>query len=293
MVQGVVRWRRRMAALLFCLACLSPVGADDGDPAVSRDKPARPLVLGVLPFISPITLLERFAPLRDYLSEQTGRTVLLETAPDYPEFIRRTGERQYDAVITAPHFVALALEQGHYVVEATYTNPLSAVVLVRADSDAYQLRDLAGATVATPPDHAIVTWVGTTLIETGIWDRPAPQFRAYRSHNAAYSAVAAGEVAAAVVTVSLVDAERLAASGLRELDRSPVFPAMGILMANDLSAVTREGFISALVGMDDHAAGRAVLERIAYPGYRRANASDFDSLRPYVQRVRQLLGPQT
>lgn len=293
MVQGVIGWRRRGMALLLLLACLPVAAATAARAAPDRADPARPLVLGILPFMSPIALLERFAPLRDHLSEQLGRPILLETARDYPEFIRRTGARHYDAVITAPHFVALALENDAYQVRATYADPLSAVVLVGRDSDVRRLSDLAGASVATPPEHAIVSWVGATLIDGATGREVSAQYRAYPSHNAAFRAVAAGEVSAAVVSVSLCSAQQLAANGLRELGRSADFPAMGILVASDLPPTLQERFSTGLVTLHDSAAGRAVLERIAYPGYRRATADDFEGLRPYVARVRRLMEPRS
>lgn len=286
MFQGLITGQRRGAALLLLLACLPLAATAPASPGQDR---ARPLVLGVLPYMSPIALLKRLAPLRDYLGQQLGRPVVLVTARDYPEFIRRTNERHYDAVITAPHFVPLALERDRYRVQATYAKPLSAVVLVRADSDIDQLSDLAGASVATPPDHAIVSWVGMTLIDDAVGIADSPRYRAAQSHNTAYSAVVAGEVDAAIVTVSLWDPSRSAADGLRELGRSAPFPAMGILLAADLPSDLQERFGAALAHMHRDAKGRAVLNRIGYPGYRRADTSEFDGLRPYTERVRHLL----
>ena len=293
MVQGAYGWQRWGIALLIVFLSLSPVTAADTKTPPAMAVEARPLVLGILPFISSIALLKRFAPLRDYLSEQTGRPVLLETARDYPEFVRRTTKRRYDVVITAPHFVALALDSDAYTVQATYADRLAAVVVVPAGSDIDDPSDLTGRSVATPPDQAIVTWVGTALIQRHSDNGTNPQYRAYQSHNAAYSAAAAGEVSAAVVSISLIDSAKLANDGLRELIRSQTFPAMGILMAADLAPALRAQLTSTLVEMSESTRGRAVLKRISYAGYRRSDAAEFDSMREYLPRLRQLLEPQT
>lgn len=293
MVQGVYGWRRRGLALLFSLVLMSLAPAVGAEPAPIAASQERPVVLGVLPFISPIALLKRFAPLRDFISEQSGSPVVLETAANYPEFIRRTGERRYDMVITAPHFVPLALEGNQYTVRATYATQLSAVILVRRNSDIRALSDLAGKQVATPPEQAIVTWVGAAVIDNGIDRGQPPHYLAYQSHNAAYSAVAGGEAHAAVVSVSLVEPDRLRAEGLRELGRSKAFPAMGILIATDLPSGLAEQLTNVLVNMSASARGRAVLDRIAYPGYRRADAAEFEPLRTFMPRVRAILEPRS
>lgn len=293
MVQGVYGWRRWGIALLIVFLSISPAtAADTAKPHAMADE-ARPLVLGILPFISSIALFKRFAPLRDYLSRQTGRPVLLETARDYPEFVRRTAERRYDLVITAPHFVALALDSHAYEVHATYAERLAAVVVVPTGSDIDDPSDLIDRAVATPPEQAIVTWVGAAMIQRHVEAGAGPQYRTYQSHNAAYSAAAAGEVSAAVVSISLIDPAKLANDGLRELARSQAFPAMGILMAADLTPALRAQLTAILVEMTGNSPGRAVLKQISYGGYRRSDASEFDALREYLPRVQQLLEPQT
>lgn len=292
MVQGPGGWQRcRLALLLFFLSVPLASAADD-DGLADAAGAQRPIVFGILPFISPIALLKRFAPLRDYLSEQTGRTVLLETARDYPEFLRRTNERRYDMIITAPHFVIQALKNHRYEIRATYSARLEAVVLVSARSPVTSLAQLAGQPVATPPTQAIVTWIGEDLLRRQTAPGPEPVYRPYPSHNAAYSAVAAGETAAAVVVDTIFTPQQLAHDGLRVLGRGEPFPAMGILMASDLPETLRDRLTSSLVDMDQSEAGRAVLTQIGHPGYRRADINEFEALRPYLPRVRALLEQQ-
>ncbi len=285
MLQGVNGWQRRWIA--FCMALLCMPQAFATTSATPQPAESRPLTLGILPFMSPIALFKRFAPLRDYLSEATGRQVLLETARDYPKYVRRTAQRRYDIVFTAPHFVLPALRDGAYQLQATDIERLAAVVLVPSGSAIRNPAQLAGQRIATPPSQAIVTWIGTEFIRQATGDNH-PEFHTYPSHNAAYRAVGAGEVDAAMVVTSIVDPARLAHDGLREIARSESFPAMGILMAADLPPALREQLTGLLVGMTDSAAGRATLQRIAWSGYRRADSRDFESMRVYAAQVAQL-----
>ena len=70
------------------------------------------LVFGIAPFMSPLALLKRMAPLRDYLSKILGRPVRIETATDASEFTKRTLEGRYHFVLTNPTFSLLTEEKG-------------------------------------------------------------------------------------------------------------------------------------------------------------------------------------
>lgn len=266
--------------LVWCTALLLLLTVTTATRAHEPD--GQPLTFGILPFMSPIALLKRFAPLRDYLSQEIGHPVVLETARDYPGFVQRTSERRYDIVLTAPHFALQALDTGRYSVQATYLNELSAVILVRADSNIRSVQELAGKVIATPPPEAIVTMVGRRLLGTYLEHQTPPLYRNYLSHNAAFRAVAGGEASAAIVTVNVVQQAKAPEMGLVELTRSQGFPAMGVLVASDLTQDLQRRTAAVFTAMHDHPTGRAVLRRIGYPGYRPAAAEDFDSLRAYV-----------
>lgn len=261
-----------------------PVSASD-IASVEAGSQQRPLTMGILPFMSPIALLKRFAPLRDYLSRQLDRPVLLETAYDFPAFFRRTLQQRYDIVYTAPHFVPPALASGAYTLQATYARPLSAVLLVRTDGPIAEVADLAGRVIATPPPEALVTIVGRAMLDkSGLTGKRAPLYRNYRSHNAAYQAVEGGEAAAAVVTVNIVSAPELERADLRILARSADLPAVGLLTAANLPKSLQHRIGTALVALRDSDAGRSVLRSIRIPpsGYRWANSAEFGPLTKYL-----------
>ncbi len=132
-----------------------------------RAEPA--LIFGLLPSESVATEFRRYAPLRDYLQQRLGRAVVLETARNFREFRRRTLAGRYDFLETAPHFVPEAVDSGQYMVITTIVRPLTAEIVVHADSPFQQPADLAGAVVATPSPSAIITRLGKeTLIAAGL-----------------------------------------------------------------------------------------------------------------------------
>lgn len=274
------RWLFQTLLLLFlCLPRLAP----------ATTPPQTPLILGVLPFESAIALFKRFAPLREYLSRQLKRPVLLQTARNFPEFIQRTQARRYDMVITAPHFTLLALDSGHYTLCCTYTTPLAADIVVRDDSPVHNLEQLAGKRIATPPRSAIITLIGKQYLQThGLRGPRAPRYVTFHTHNASYQAALGKQVDAAIVSINVYHRARQQGAALRLIARTPDVPGMGILMATNLPLSVRDAFQSALVNMLNTPAGRHALKTMAYPGYKPATAKDFEAARPYLKAYLQL-----
>ena len=239
------------------------------------------LTFGFLPMESPVSLFKRFAPLRDYLSEQIAKEIRLETAKDFPSFSKRTMERRYDIVFTAPHMALQALDGSQYELAATFIKPLKSVVVVRQKSPVQNLHDLEGKTIATPPDQAIVTMVGRNyLFANGI---KAARYSTYSTHNAAYSAVLGGEVDAAIVANFIAMKAISKNLPLKIVASSEPFPGIGILVARDLPEATRSHIKKAFWGMNELPYGKKILKQIAQPGYMEATQSPFEVLRPFIQ----------
>jgi len=272
-----------LARWLLIAAALLAAGAPTVTTAAPTAEPQRPLIMGILPFMSPIALIKRFAPLRDYLAQQIGRPVVLQTARDFPEFARRTQRRHYDIVLTAPHMVLLALDSGHYRLQVAYADPLAAVILVPKESGIRSMTQLNGKVVATPPPEAIITVIGRRMLDdAGLTGEHAPLYRNYLSHNAAYQAVIGGEASAAMVSVNVVHNVVGPGKPLRVLARSGDYPGLGILTGNDLPAKLQRRIGDVLANMRNTQAGRETLKRIRYSGYRRAKPSEFEPLRTFL-----------
>lgn len=258
----------RLLALLLLLmslpACAQP--ADDSE-----------LVFGVLPFMTTVTLFQRFAPLRDHLARATGRPVFMETAPDLERFDRRTRQRAYDLVLTAPHLVPAALDSGHYELVAKPARPLAAHIMVRNDNPARDLGDLSGRILAHAPADALIPALGRALFAD---IEPPPRFRSYPSHNGAYAALLEGDADAVIIGSYLVP-KAVREDGLRELAHSDAYPGLALLVARDLPAELRARIRPALLDLSASDRGRALLRRIRMPGFVPARPEAFEPLRRF------------
>lgn len=266
-------------ALLF-VTLLAASGARAAEPD-SDD----PLILGFFPLTSTVSLFQRFAPLADYLGERLGREVVLETARDFPTFFRRTQDRRYDIVVTAPHFAVEAVDSGRYRIRATLVKDVQQLVVVRKDSAITTVTDLAGKRVATPPARALITMMGEAhLTEAGLGDDNRPVYMAFVSHNAANEAVVAGLADAAIASSNVVGKAVERGAPLRVISRGLKLPNMATMVASDLPPALGDAVQAALVGMRDDPAGRRALKHIGFPGYRAVGAADYEPVRPYAYR---------
>ncbi len=270
------------AVVLFVLtAALNSAVA--GKYSTKREK-VKPLTFAILPFLSPIALTKRFAPLRDYLSEKLGREVVIETASSYEAFTEKTDNGEYDFVLTAPHFTLMAIDSGKYDLRAAYLKKLQANVIVKTDSDVASVKDLAGKQIGVPPVKAIMTIAGILYLEgKGLVADKAAHYKAYKSHNAAMLAAVSGEVDAAIASNFQVQSQIQKGLPIRIVGETRTYPGMGLLTARRLPEKIKDGFEEALVSMTENEQGKSVLKEIRYPGYKPAKSADFEPARVFLK----------
>lgn len=277
----------RMIVIVLCSAILpgsvGKVRAQDQTGQGAADT--RALSLGFFPIISTVALYKRFAPLRDYLAEMLQRPVNMATAKDFPTFLQRSDARQYDIVITAPHFALRAADSGKYRIRAALQGEVYQLLVVRNDSPLATLDQLAGKKIATPPPDALMTMIGRrALAVAGLTGKRAPVYRAYASHNAANEALLAREVDAAIASSNVIKKAKGKGAPFRILGRSFKLPNMATLVASDLDPELGERIMQILVNMNTTAKGQQVLRQIRFPGYREVKSpAEYEPVRPYME----------
>lgn len=269
-------------------AALSAAGikasAVPGDAVPGVDAPLR---FGVLPFASPVSLFQRFAPLRDHVADHAGVPVVLESARDYSVHVQRIEAGDFDLVLTAPHFVPIALDSGHYRLIAGHGRDLFANYLVARGDPARDLGDLAGRSIATPPAEALITIIGKRhLLDHLGPEAPAPRFIAYPSHNAAVHAVDTGLAGAAIASSNVARSKANGDGPIRVLEESDRFPGVGILVHRRVPAALQERIAEILISMNDTKEGRDVIRRMDYGGYRAVSAQAYEALRTMLPEIR-------
>ena len=269
------------SSIFAALMSLSPLTAYAV--AEGSTEPERPLVMGLLPSISPVSLFKRFSPLVDYINSSLKSNIVLETAPNFGEFQKRTGARMYDILLTAPHFVIPALDSGSYELIATPSNKLTAMVVVSKKSKIKSIADLAGKVVATPEAEALVTKAGVKLLENqGLTGGQQPVYMALPTHNAAYQSVLGKEADAAIISVNVMNKAIKEGAKLRSIGESEQLPGVGILVAADLPQEFKTNLQNFLLAIDKKPDGRKVLGLVDHPGYSKVTAAEYQPMRVYL-----------
>lgn len=264
------------ASLICLLACwLQLANATEVNAAPAN----RPLKFGVLPMFSPVTLFDRFAPLRDYLSQRLQREVLLETAPSYETFKQRTLTQQYDIVLTAPHFAVAAVQSGHYHLSVIPTNPLAAYLVVRNDSSIQQLDELRGKTIATPSTNAFITLIGKQYLQKHGLNDASVTYLDFNSHNAAYQSVLGKESQAALISNNIYNQAIAEAKPLRKIAMTNNYPGIVYLTSVNLPDTMTIDIQKALIDLSNNQQGTNILKKLIHPGYMKPPPGLLDELR--------------
>ncbi|MGH6860092.1 MAG: phosphate/phosphite/phosphonate ABC transporter substrate-binding protein [Phyllobacterium sp.] len=185
--------RSVLAAGLWAAAMLALFlrTADADDPAATRLDAYR---LGVFPYVPVLTVDRIFGPVAAQFAEDLGRPVHLKTKSTFGKFAEELRKETYDIILVHPFFYVEARDQHHYVPLARLDEPLTAVVMVRADDPIETLADLKGKTIGVGPLGAQLHQVTVALLlKNGV--SPADvRFANVGSSADVYRAVVAGVV---------------------------------------------------------------------------------------------------
>ncbi|MGE5504544.1 MAG: phosphate/phosphite/phosphonate ABC transporter substrate-binding protein [Actinomycetota bacterium] len=275
--------RRRVVvlALLASVAPFLPVAAAEA-----------PLEIGIFPYLSIRTLLERHQPLREHLEKSLGRPVTFVTAPDFRSFVQRTQAREFAVAVTAPHFARLAQIDAGYRPMIHPAAPLRGVFLVRDQDGPRHMAELRGTTIATPDRLAVVTMMGEeALALAGLTVPRDARLAPQPSHNAAALAVVRGEATAALLSqyvLNLLDPDLR--SRLRVLGTTAELPApMAWMAAPQLPAAQVAALSKAVLDFAGTEAGRQFMATMGYQGMEALDEDEMRRADPYLPALRRAL----
>lgn len=266
-----------------------------GRPVMAAE--AATLEVGIFPYLSVRTLLERYQPLRDHLERALGRPVQFVTAPDFRSFVERTQAGQYPLVITAPHFARLAQRKADYRPLLQPVNAMHGVFLVAAPSPVRGLADLKGLSVATPDRLALVTALGEEALSRAGLSSPADvRLDPHPSHNAAIQAVLRGGAGAALVSTYVhLQMSAEIRGQLRVVAETAALPAPLVILAGPVLAnEDAEAIRTAVVEFTERTEeGRRFMESTHYRAMEVPAEADLERLDPYLPALERALADKS
>lgn len=251
-----------------------------------------PLIIGILPTLSPRVLLGSYQPFRTYLEKNLRRPVEMVTAKDFSTFHKSTARGDYDIIVTAAHLARLAEVESGYIPLATYKSVNRALLLTSSKAPLQNIQDLRGHTVATLDRSALIT--SQTLVwlkEQGLQEAVDFKLLETSSHNSAAYSVLSGESVLAIISPGgwkMMPANMR--GGLKLLVSLPPLPGM-MWLAN--RRLTNEVPNLNTVLMDfspDLPEGKQFFDATGFQGMREITPQEMKSLDPFIPYLKQHLG---
>lgn len=241
------------------------------------------MIFGVAPFMSPLALVKRMAPLRTYLSDSMGVEIIIETTTNANEFSKRTLSGHYDFVLTNPTFSLIALDKADFQIVATQKNKLSGYFVVLETSDIKDIRSLSGKRIGAPPKVGFMGQLIEPYLRNNVFtDTKMPVIKYFHSHNDAISALRLGETDATLIVSFMEHHLRIKGVPIRTIHSTESYPGMTILATNKVSAQHVNTLRKSLFELDRNEEGRDVLKQISMSGFEELNRTELEKVRPYL-----------
>ena len=280
-------WPIRVLLLLcLLLAATAPAHAEN------HERGARPLTIGIVPFLSTRNLLATYQPLAHSLEARLQQPVQILTAPDFAAFFERLAGGDYDLAIAPPHYARLAVKELGYRTLLLHTAPIHGVLVTARQHPLTGADDLRGKTIAIADRSALVVILGAAVLgDLGLREDRDFRFVEAPSHASALHSAVSGKAAAALVTRTALELAPLElqrdAIVWRELAR---IPGLHYIAPNRLPEFRHKAIKSALLAFERSAEGRVFFEKTKTEGFREPTAADNALLDRALPETRRQLG---
>ncbi|GAB3260673.1 phosphate/phosphite/phosphonate ABC transporter substrate-binding protein [Chitinimonas naiadis] len=248
----------------------------------------RDVRIGLEPYFTPRLLISGFQPLQLAMEKSLGRPVVLLTAPDYRQFVRRIEANEFDIVVIGPHTALYAEETAGYVPVLIGRSNLIGLVVVRREQGARQANELNEATIAMPDPLTATAMLGEEwLRKQGL--RTA--LRYYDFHNAAAMAVIHGDAQAAIINkTAFANMPAYIRDGLRVLAETRPLPHMVVLISKAADPQQRKTYTDSLAGfVNSREHGESFAGRVGFAGVDAIKPGELASVAPFVLELKRRL----
>lgn len=268
--------------LAFLVAChMLPARAQPG-----------PLVVGILPTLSPRVLINNYQPFRLYLEQTLQRPVEIVTATDFTSFHKSTMAGNYDVVVTAAHLGRLAQVEGGYIPLATFKSTNRALLVTSIANPLKSTVKLRGQKIATLDRFALIAAQARVWLETqGLQEQVDYRLLEASSHNSAGYSVLSGESALAIISpAGWKQMPPNIRDGLQVYATLPALPSL-MWLANPSLAPEVPRLRSALLAFSPgFPQGKQFFEVTGYQGMRDVLPEEMKSLDIYTAYLKKYLG---
>lgn len=297
---GRRQWLMLAGASLILSACGQPDSsayAPQFGPAPGSSKQV--YFFGVHPLHNPKRLFEVYGPLLDYLSQHVpGATFRLEASRDYADYNKKLEERHFHLALPNPYQTLKAIERGYRVfAKMGDDHNFRGILLVRKDSGIERVSDLRGKAVSYPAPTALAaTMLPQYYLQThGLDINRDIENRYVGSQESSILNVYQGKTAAGATWPppwqALARERPELATALEVKWQTQSLPNNSLMARDDMPAEVINALTTALLSLQDHPEGQALLARLPLSRFEAANNDTYQPVRDFMRQFSQLVRP--
>jgi phosphonate transport system substrate-binding protein len=237
------------------------------------------LSFGIVPQQSASKLARLWSPIFDHINRKTGLTIRFATAPDIPTFEKRLAAGEYDLAYMNPyHYVVFSKAPGYQVLSKARDKRIKGIIVVRKDSKIDNLKGLDNSTLAFPAPASFAASILTrSALSLGNVSF-TPKY--VSSHDSVYRTVAKGIYpAGGGVVRTFKNMAPDVRDQLKILWTTKGYTPHAIAVHPRIKQDDAQKIQQVLVGMEQQAAGKKLLESIKIKGFEIASDRDWDDVR--------------
>jgi len=237
--------------------------------------------LGVFPFLPPRELENIFAPYAGAIGKALGKKVIFQSAKTYRDFMIRSDARNYDIIFVQPFdYIRLADKKG-YLPLATRHDKLSALLVVKSNSNIKAIAGLEEKTIAMPPPVAAVSRLATSLLnEKGLIDGTNITITYHRSHASCLQQVLIGVASACASAAPPIRYyENKMKIKFNVISKTREIPHTLFAVHSRVPEAERKIILDTILSWDKTLLGRKMLERGRMKPFREIKDKDYDVVR--------------
>jgi len=240
---------------------------------------AKEYTFGIVPQQSAKKLAQKWGPILQQISSDTGFTLTFATAKDIPTFEKRLAAGEYDFAYMNPyHFTVFNKAPGYIALAHQAKKSIQGILVVHKDSDLTSLDELDDSTLAFPSPAA---FAASILPQADLNNRGVQFDPLYvSSHDSVYLNVARGLVpAGGGVMRTFKNTDPAVNQQLRILWRTKRYTPHAFAAHPAINSRDRLKVQAALTTLENSQDGMILLESINFEGIESANDQRWDDVR--------------
>lgn len=238
-------------------------------PSRATSLPDESLTLAIQPIYGMEKTREAFQPLADYLSSITGKPIRIHTYPNFIAYWEETRKgHTYDLILDAAHFTGYRARTMGFDILAKVPGTVSYSVIAPDTSLIIDIEELVGKKIASlgPPS------MGAAKVSL-LFDNPLRQPFIYEAENTeqALDLLYSGEVDAAIIPTPMVST----LDSISVITTTEPSQHMALSASPRVSEDIRAYIGDALIHASSTTQGKAMLEKIGFPGFEHPMADHY------------------